>query len=98
MVAKPFLSTNLLDCCKRYTIRSLDLIKDDKTFRAGTETTVSAHSLNNNQFLATVYFVVLMSSAYGCIRCFKQQNKAQSEPESEKKNMFETKLPKGGLS
>ena len=38
-----------------------------------------------------------MPSDYDCIRCFEQQNKALSEPESEKKNMFKTKLRKSGL-
>ena len=37
-----------------------------------------------------------MPSAYHCIRCFEQQNKGQSEHESEKENMFETKLPRVG--
>ena len=39
-----------------------------------------------------------MPSAYDCICWFEQQNKAQLEPESKKENMFETKLPKIGLS
>ena len=37
-----------------------------------------------------------MPSAYHCIHCFEQQNKGQSEHESEKENMFETKLPRVG--
>ena len=37
-----------------------------------------------------------MTSAYHCIRCFEQQNKGQSEHESEQENMFETKLPRVG--
>ena len=36
-----------------------------------------------------------MPSAYDCILCFEQQNKAQSEPESEKKNVhFQNKTAK----
>ena len=35
-----------------------------------------------------------MPSAYHCIRCFEQQNKGQSEHESEKENMFKTELPR----
>ena len=37
-----------------------------------------------------------MPSGYHCIRCFEQQNKVQSEHESEKENMFKTKLPRVG--
>ena len=37
-----------------------------------------------------------MPSGYHCIHCFEQQNKVQSEHESEKENMFETKLPRVG--
>ena len=37
-----------------------------------------------------------MPSACHCIRCFEQQNKGQSEHESEKENMFETKLLQAG--
>ena len=38
-----------------------------------------------------------MPSAYHCIRCFEQQNKGQSEHESEKETMFETNSTKSGL-
>ena len=75
------LGCDIIGCYKRYTIRSLDLIKDDKTFRADTETIVSAHNSNNNNNNNTI--IIRVATDLGRLENLEKSGNLKEAPESQ---------------